>query len=130
MRALIAETINAGKTSKPIETDIQLLALLRKRISSGNDAAAQFEAANRGDLHEKEMGQVKVLEEYAAQVATLSEEQVDSIIQHTIGKLRSSEGKLNQGSILKALFEPAGDLTGKPVEQGIVARRVAQLMQA
>lgn len=129
LRAVIAETTNAAKTSKPVETDIQLLALLRKRAAAGMEAAAQFRASNRHDLEEKEMAQVKIVDEYASQVQTLGQDQVEEIIKQVTAKLHAS-GQLNEGSVMKALFGPSGALTGQAVERGTIARRVKELIQA
>ena len=129
LRSLIAETNNAAKTAKPIETDIQLLALLRRRINAGKESAAQFKAANRDDLVQKELGQVQIVDEYVSEVQVLGEERVDSIIKTTMEKLQSASGQLNEGSIMKALFAPSGELEGQPVERGSVARRVKEIMK-
>jgi uncharacterized protein len=129
LRAVIADTTNAAKTSKPVETDIQLLALLRKRAAASMEAAAQFRASNRHDLEEKEMAQVKIVDEYASKVHTLGQDQVEAIIKQATAKLHAS-GQLNEGSVMKALFGPSGALTGQPVERGSIARRVKELIQA
>ncbi|KAK1079681.1 hypothetical protein LTR48_008033, partial [Friedmanniomyces endolithicus] len=62
VRALLADVMNAAKTSSPIQTDMQLLSLLRKRVAAAQTAKAEFAGAGRQDLVEQEEQQAKVLE--------------------------------------------------------------------
>lgn len=126
---MISETNNAAKTSSPIQTDIQLLSLIRKRASAAKDAAEQFAAAERPDLKEKEDQQVTILEEYAGQVKTLSVEEVQAIISQQIATIKEAGSKLDAGQVLKALFAPGGALDGKPADRkevaGLVKKAIA-----
>ncbi|KAJ6122655.1 hypothetical protein N7512_005120 [Penicillium capsulatum] len=100
LRALISETNNAAKTASPIQTDIQLLNLIRKRTTAANEAAEQFAAAGRSDLKEKEDAQVSILEEYASRVETLSDNEVKAIVSQHMQKLQASGNKTPLGQIL------------------------------
>lgn len=122
LRAVLAETTNAAKTSNPLRTDVQMLALLRKKAASSRAAAQEFGSANREDLQSKEMAQVAVLEEYASGVETVGEEEVTEAIQSVLGKMRTEGKSVNIGSVLKELLGPEGALQGKPVEGKEVAR--------
>ncbi len=66
LRSILASTLNASKTAKPIQTDAQLVALLRKTASSSQEALDEFRSAGRDDLADKESAQIKVLEEYVS----------------------------------------------------------------
>lgn len=121
LRALISETNNAAKTPSPIQTDIQLLSLIRKRASAAREAAEQFAAADRLDLKEKEDQQVAILEEYAGHVKTLSVEEVEAVIAREIATIKEAGKKLDVGQILKSLFQPGGALDGKPADRKEVA---------
>ncbi|KAJ5570669.1 hypothetical protein N7535_004329 [Penicillium sp. DV-2018c] len=124
LRALISETNNAAKTASPIQTDIQLLSLIRKRLNAAKDAAREFEAAERPDLKEKEDAQVGVLEEYAAQVKTLPVAEIKEIVANEISAMINANTKPNQGTVLKALFAAGGPLENKPVDRREVAAEV------
>lgn len=127
LRALISETNNAAKTSSPIETDLQLLSLIRKRISASRDAAEQFREANRLDLKEKEDAQIAVFEEYAGQVQTMTPEEIKAAVRNAISQLDSGT-KLNVGVVLKNVFAPGGVLDKKPAEKSEVAQIVKELL--
>lgn len=130
LRALIAETNNAAKTASPIQTDIQLMSLIRKRAAAATEAAKQFAEQNRADLKEKEEAQVAILEEYASQIKTLSVEEVEAIVTETINTLKASGAKLAEGHVLKALFSKGGALDGKPANRSDVAQLVKKALSA
>ncbi|KAL1969838.1 hypothetical protein VTN77DRAFT_7347 [Rasamsonia byssochlamydoides] len=126
LRAIISETNNASKTSSPIQTDLQLLSLIRKRIAAAKDAGQQFLEANRPELKEKEDAQIAILEEYAGQIQTMSTEEIQSAVSQAISQLQGEGKKADVGSVLKTLFAPGGILDGKPAERAEVARIVKE----
>lgn len=130
LRALISETNNAAKTSSPIQTDIQLLSLIRKRASAAKEAAQQFAEADRPDLKEKEDAQIAILEEYAGHVKTLGVEEVEAVISKEISAIKEAGKKLEVGQVLKALFAPGGALDGKPADRKEVAGLVKKAVSA
>ncbi|MCJ1245004.1 hypothetical protein MMC30_002205 [Trapelia coarctata] len=128
LRAVLAETTNASKTSSPIRTDVQLLSLLRKRIAVSKSAAEEFSAANRDDLRDKEQAQVAVMEEYAAGVKTVGQDEITEVVARIIGKMRTDGQTVNTGSALKALVGPGGEFEGKAVDKAEVARIVKGML--
>lgn len=122
LRALISETNNSVKTASPIQTDLQLLSLIRKRASAAQQAAQQFAQDGRPDLKENEDAQVTILEEYAGQVETMSQDDITAIVAQEISKLKEAGNKVEIGSLLKALFAPGGAMDGKPAERSEVAK--------
>ncbi|GAQ05867.1 altered inheritance of mitochondria protein 41, mitochondrial [Aspergillus lentulus] len=122
LRALISETNNSAKTSSPIQTDLQLLSLIRKRAAAAKEAAKQFAEADRPDLKEKEDAQVTILEEYAGKVETMSLEDIKAIVSQEVSKLKEAGKKVEVGALLKSLFAPGGALDGKPAERAEVAK--------
>ncbi|KAJ5577530.1 uncharacterized protein N7459_006494 [Penicillium hispanicum] len=130
LRALISETNNAAKTASPIQTDIQLLSLIRKRAAAAKEAAEQFAAADRADLKENEDQQVSILEGYAGQIKTLSVEEVEAAIGQEIATVKEAGTKLNVGLVLKALFAPGGALDGKPADRKEVADLVKKAVSS
>jgi uncharacterized protein YqeY len=130
LRALISETNNAAKTSSPIQTDIQLLSLIRKRLNATKDAAKEFEAAERSDLKEKEDAQAVILEEYAGQVETMPIAEITEVVVNEVNAMKNAGGKLNPGVVLKALFAQGGSLDGKPVDRKEVSAEVTKALKA
>ncbi|KAF4265836.1 hypothetical protein LV164_003299 [Aspergillus fumigatus] len=122
LRALISETNNSTKTSSPIQTDLQLLSLIRKRVAAAKEAANQFAEADRPDLKEKEDAQVAILEEYAGKVETMSLEDIKAVVSQEVSKLKEAGKKVEVGGLLKSLFAPGGALDGKPAERAEVAK--------
>ena len=122
LRAILAETTNAAKTSSPFKTDLQLLSLLRRRAAASKAAAQEFDSAKREDLRDKELAQAVVMEEYASGVQTMGEEEITGIIQDVIHKTKASGQSVSMGSLLKAVLGPGGALDGKPVENATVAK--------
>ena len=124
LRAVLAEVTNASKTSNPIQTDVGLLSLLRKRAASSRAAAAEFSAANRPDLQEKENAQVKVLDEYASEVKVMSEEDVKTAIAQVSNQLKDQGTQPTLPSVMKLLVGSEGSLAGKPVDKASLATLV------
>ncbi|KAH8804973.1 Yqey-like protein-domain-containing protein [Xylogone sp. PMI_703] len=127
LRSLLSQTLNASKTSNPITTDAQMLALLRKTANASRQASTQFIDAGRHDLAEKEDIQVKIMEEYAGSVDVPSEEDIRSAVKNVIDALRSPGQDLNIGQVSKKVFAP-DVLGGKPVDKGEVAKIIKQLL--
>ncbi|TVY85762.1 Altered inheritance of mitochondria protein, mitochondrial, partial [Lachnellula willkommii] len=80
LRALLSQTLNASKTSSPINTDMQMLALLRKSSAQSRAASEEFKRNGREDLARKEEDQIRVLEEYAGGVSVVGEEEVRRVV--------------------------------------------------
>ncbi|KAJ9313409.1 hypothetical protein DTO271D3_6272 [Paecilomyces variotii] len=130
LRAIISETNNAAKTPSPIQTDLQLLSLIRKRAAASKEAAKQFEEAGRADLKEKEDAQVVVWEEYAGQVETMGTDEIKQAVSQTISSLKEAGKKADIGTVLKTIFAPGGALDGKPAEKAEVARIAKETVAA
>ncbi|EFW15203.1 hypothetical protein D8B26_004467 [Coccidioides posadasii str. Silveira] len=126
LRAVISEINNAAKTSSPIQTDLQLLALIRKRSSSLESSSQEYVNAGRHDLKERNDTEISVLNEYAGQVQTTTKEEIESAVTQTIENLRSEGKKVDIGAIMKAAFAPGGPLNGKPAEKGVVSKIAAK----
>lgn len=130
LRALISEVNNSVKTPSPIQTDLQLLSLIRKRVAAAQQAAQQFQEAGRADLKEGEDLVVSILEEYAGQVETMGVNEIKAIVSQEINKLKEAGSKVDIGSLLKALFAPGGAMDGKPAERGEVAKIAREAVAA
>ncbi|KAH7120942.1 Yqey-like protein-domain-containing protein [Dendryphion nanum] len=126
LRALLAEITNASKTSKPIENDALLYGLLNKQIASSEKAVEEFANAKREDLVEKEQNQMNVLKGLKEEIPSLSREETDRIIASIVEVLKT-EGNLNQGRVMKGVFE---QLSGKVYDSKYVAEKVKELAKA
>lgn len=132
LRALLAETTNAAKlpSAKPLTSDTQILAILKKRRAASLAAAEEASAASRPDLREKQEAEIRVLDEYAQQVQVVSGEVVHQAIDGVIQKLRAAgEQVLKEGVVMKELFSPGGGLEGRPVEKHEVIKAVREKLQ-
>lgn len=130
LRAVLAAVLNASKTAQPIETDAQLVALLRKTSRAAQEAADQFRAASRGDLVEKEESQIKILEEYIAGsgVQSVDEAELKDMVHAVRSELAAEGVDAKMGDVLKKLLGPGGRLDGKDVEKSTVAKIVKEIM--
>ncbi|KAI1775229.1 GatB/YqeY domain-containing protein [Hypoxylon cercidicola] len=135
IRSILAANLNASKTAQPITTDAQLVALLRKTARASADASAEFAAASRQDLVDKEQAQIAVLEEYAAAsgVEEVGEDQLRAVVAGVVTALTSeggaaaADGKVRMGDVMKKLLAPGGPLEGKDVERALLARIVKEV---
>lgn len=123
LKSLLTQTLNASKTSTPINTDMQMLALLRKSANASRAASEEFRGAGRQDLADKEDSQLKIMEEYAGEVEVLGEEEIKAAIKGVVDSMKTEGAKMQLGDVLKKVFSP-DVLGGKPVEKGDVAKLV------
>lgn len=130
VRALLADITNSAKTSNPIKTDMQLLALIKKRSTAAKAASQEFEEAGRPELVDKEREQIEVLEQYASEVKTMSEDDIKNAVQTVVDEVKAAaqSAKVNMGDVLKKILGPGGSLEGKPVDRSEVARVVKQIL--
>ncbi|KAM5348037.1 hypothetical protein ACJ41O_007861 [Fusarium nematophilum] len=128
LRSIMSANLNASKTSTPIKTDVQLVALIRRIQKGAFDAAAEAKAANRDDLVQKEEQQIKVLEEYLANsgVQTLGKAELNALVQDAVeaSKAAGVQSKAIIGDVMKRL---AGALEGKDVDRKELAKMVKEL---
>ncbi|OBT61536.1 hypothetical protein VE03_08883 [Pseudogymnoascus sp. 23342-1-I1] len=129
LRALLSQSLNASKTSSPIVTDMQMLALVRKNAAASKQAAAEFVEAGRQDLADKEAEQMRVMEEYIGEVKTVGEEEIRRVVGEVVEGLKAEGGKLQMGEVLKKVFskEVLGE---RNVERATVARIVKEALAA
>jgi uncharacterized protein YqeY len=127
LRSILSQTLNASKTNSPINTDLQMLALLRKTANASRVASEEFKSAGRQDLAEKEESQVKIMEEYAGGVETMGEEDIIAAVKEVVAKMKGEGAKMQMGEVLKKVFAPNA-LGDKPVEKSEVAKVVKQIL--
>lgn len=123
LRALLADVTNASKTANPITNDVQLLSVIRKRSSASREASAQFAAAGRKDLVDKEDAQSRILDEYAGEVETVGKEEMENAIRKAVEQMKA-QGPVVLGQVMKALVGEGGSLAGKSVDRKELAAAV------
>ncbi|KAH8681385.1 Yqey-like protein-domain-containing protein [Xylariales sp. PMI_506] len=134
LRSILSATLNASKTANPINTDAQLVALLRKTARASEEASAEFKSAGREDLVEKEEQQISILDEYVSGsgVQVLGDEELKTIVSGVVTAMTSEgvvQGKAKLGDVMKKLLAPGGPLEGKSVEKADLARVVKQVVE-
>lgn len=134
LRSVLAATLNASKTDKPIQTDAQLVSLLQKTARKSQDAAEEARAAGREDVAEKEDAQRKILEEYAASSGAreIGEAELRQIIESTKANLVATgvEPKALMGKMVGALLMPGGSLEGVMVDKKEVVKVISEVAKA
>ena len=134
LRAVLAATLNASKTDKPIKTDVQLVSLLQKSARKSQEAAAEARGAGREDLAEKEEAQQRILEEYAAGsgVREVGEAELRQLVESTKAGLVAEgvQEKALSGQMIKKLLAPGGPLDGAMVENKEVVRLIMEACKA
>src|ERR1700759_463049 len=101
VRGILADITNSSKTASPVKDDLALLALLRKRITAAKQAAQQAEEVGRPDLVDKEAEQMGILEQYAGNVKTISDEEIQQSITRIVEQLQKEGKEVVTGNILK-----------------------------
>ncbi|RMZ92754.1 hypothetical protein DV736_g60, partial [Chaetothyriales sp. CBS 134916] len=118
IRSIISETNQLASSPQAIRTDMQVLALLRKRRAASQAAAKEAEGAGRHDLKEKQDKEIAVLDEYARTVPLVGNDEMRTAVRAV---LEQQQLKLNQGSLMKELLKDGGPLAGKPVDKARLA---------
>jgi uncharacterized protein YqeY len=127
LRSILTQTLNASKTATPINTDLQMLALLRKSANASRMASEEFKGAGRHDLAEKEESQLRIMEEYADGVETIADEDIVAAVKGVVDKMRDESVTIQMGEVMKRVLAP--EILGeKPVARGDVAKVVKQVL--
>ncbi|KAI8961676.1 GatB/YqeY domain-containing protein [Daldinia sp. FL1419] len=141
IRSVLSAVLNASKTATPITTDAQVVALLRRTQRASDDAAAEFQAAGRQDLVDKERAQSSILGEYVAAsgLRDLSEPELRTVVAGVLAALTSEAAASVPparsttppfGDVMKTLLAPAGPLDGTTVDKAQLAKIVKELLSA
>ena len=101
-----------------------MLNIVRKRVKNSEAAVEEFQNAKRDDLKDRELSQIAVLEAYIGESNSMGEDDITRVIQDVIGRLRSEEKTVNQGTVMKSLVGPGGTLENQAVDRQVVAKLV------
>ena len=112
---LLEQTSGSGK---PLNEEKEIK-IIQKLIKQRKDSAEIYKKENRNDLYEKEMAEIKFLEEYLPE--QLSEEELDAIIKEAVEKTGASSMK-DMGKVMGMVnAKVAGRAEGKLIAQKVKA---------
>lgn len=127
LRSLLAAHLSASKTSAPLNTDLQLLGLVRKKASTARQTAEEFATAGRADLEEKERAEAGILDQYAGQVKVMDSAEVEAAVRGCVSEMRETKRKVGMGEIIAKLSGQGGRCEGR-VERGVLAGMVKSVL--
>jgi uncharacterized protein YqeY len=126
LRMLSAEITNAEIALRPsgqMMGDDQILQVIGKEAKKRRESIEIFTTSNRQDLADKEMAELKILEEYLPQ--QMSEEEIESIIRATV----VTNPGIAFGDLMRMIVpEFKGKADGKLVSE--VANRILNELKA
>lgn len=131
LRAIMSANLNASKTSKPIETDLQLVTMLMGMRRTIDQNIAEAKKVGRDDMVQSESVQGSILDEFVnnSGLEILGEEELRPLI---LKQIESSvqggkEGKSLFGDVIKHLKETTA---GKVIDSSVLAPLVKDLVNA
>ncbi len=96
-------------------SEAEELAVLTKQVKSREDSAAQYDAAGRGELAERERAEICVVRRYLPE--QLSEDAVRELVARTIAETGATSKK-DVGTVMKRIMaEHKGRVDGKLVQR-------------
>lgn len=103
----------------PLTAD-DVMAVIKKAVKQRKESIEQYQAANRQDLVDKEVAELKVIEAYLPQ--QMSKEQIEALVVQTIAELKASSIK-DMGPVMKAVSaKTAGSADNKLVSEVIKSK--------
>ncbi|EXJ90613.1 hypothetical protein A1O1_03716 [Capronia coronata CBS 617.96] len=127
LRGTISEINQAASGTNPIKTDMQILALLRKRKAASEAAAKEAQEAGRPELVEKQEKEVAVVDELVGAVNIMGASEMRTIVRSTIQALKgTAPGELKLGVVLKELLKPDGQLADQLLDKKVLAELVKE----
>ncbi len=100
--------------------DAEAMKILNTLVKQRREAAEQFLKGSRTELADKELMEVKIIEQYLP--AAASQEEIARVIQTTISELGASSAK-DMGAVMKTVM---AKLAGQAVDGKVVSAMVKQ----
>lgn len=101
-------------------TSEDVTGIIKKLVKQRKESIEQFQAASRQDLVDKEMVELKILEEYLP--AQMTKEQIEKIVVETIAEVKAASIK-DMGMVMKAVVaKTQGAADNKLVSELIKAK--------
>ena len=118
IRSIKAAILNEKSNGTRHElTDQDILKIIAKQVKQRKDAEEIYRASNRADLADKELAELKMLEEYLPK--KLSEEEARTAVETAMSELGVSEKK-EKGKVIGALRAKYGEALDMRVAVSIV----------
>jgi len=115
LRMLVAALKNKRIDSGEDLSEADELQVLQKQKKSREDSVAQYDAAGRTDLADKERAEIAVLERYLPK--SLSDDEVRALVQAAIAETGASS-KADLGKVMKTVMAAnQGRVDGKTVQR-------------
>ena len=126
LRSIMTASLNASKTSTPIKTDVQLVGLMRRLRNEAQGSIADAQAAGRSDFADKEMEQVRVMDEYIAgsNVQSVTEAEMMAVGREIVESIKRS-GSSAKTLMADAMKQVNAKLQGKDVDR----RRLSEIIK-
>lgn len=120
---LILAAIKQREVDERIELDdVQTLTVLEKMVKQRKDSISQYQAANRQDLADVELAEMKIIETYLP--AKLGDEEIDALITAAIAETGASSAR-DMGKVVAAVKEKAAGRADMGVVSGRIKARLA-----
>lgn len=120
LRMLQSAITNAQIAKKGELSDTEIINLIRKQIAQRQDSVEQFRSGGRGELADKELAEISVLQRYLP--IEWSDAELEQNVQSAIGNLGASSKK-DMGRVIKAVVEAAnGQCDNKRISQAVGAK--------
>ncbi|KAJ7782865.1 GatB YqeY domain-containing protein [Mycena metata] len=97
LRTVLAEVYSADKASNEQVNSSAIITILKKAADRRTDAAAQYIAAARPELAEKELSEARILAEFLP--PSLSEAEVDQVLRKIF-----EDGETHVGKVFKSFY--------------------------
>lgn len=119
IRMLISEIKKVQIDSKRGLTDEEIMSILQRYLKQRKEAYSQYLSAEREDLAQKELFEIKVVQEFLPQ--PMSEEEISSVVDEVVRELGATSLK-DMGKVVKAVLERVkgmaeGSLVSKIVKE-------------
>ncbi|RKF60080.1 Altered inheritance of mitochondria protein 41, mitochondrial [Erysiphe neolycopersici] len=126
-RLTVIRNLIDASNARPVKTDIQLLALIKRALKDSTVASEHYKTAEREDLVEKQDLQTQVLKEYSESIETLDSESITKVLEKILNDMREKKEPIKFGYVLhKALSSP--DLPNTKVTRGDVVQSLQKLL--
>ena len=120
---LILAAVKQREVDERIELDdVQTLSVLEKMVKQRKDSISQYQAANRQDLADVELAEMKIIETYLP--AKLGDEEIDALITAAIAETGASSAR-DMGKVVAAVKEKAAGRADMGVVSGRIKARLA-----
>lgn len=121
MSAIKNEAINVGGLGAVL-TDEQVLGVLNRQIKQRHDSVAQYEAAGRGELAEKEKAELEIITTYMPK--GMSDDELAAAVEEAISSTGAAS-KADMGKVMGALKAKLSNLADVSKAAALVNQKLS-----